>query len=308
MACGGRRPLRRSAPRGRRAPAPHARAHRGPSLRADHGRRPRRPLRTPALPQPPPAWAWNPRLPQPSPRTPGSRPHVGGNPHRPRRRHRACGRSRRPHRHPQPPIPLRRLAARSPARRTRRMGPRTTPSSSRTTSTPNCATSASRCPPWPHSPGTHRAAGHLLLGYLPSIACGYLVVPPRLRPAVDRVREVFGQPVGAIPRPRSPTILPAAHDATPAACAAPINAAATSWPKRLAPSMAPNSFPSTVVSTRYCCVIRPLSPCRRPRHQTHPLRDWGGADAEDGVVLGFGHLSDAELRESLSAVAAALRE
>ena len=39
-----------------------------------------------------------------------------------------------------------------------------------------------------------------------------------------------------------------------------------------------------------------------------PLRDyWGGAEAEDGVVLGFGHLSDTELRESLSAVAAALQ-
>ena len=40
-----------------------------------------------------------------------------------------------------------------------------------------------------------------------------------------------------------------------------------------------------------------------------PLRDyWGGADAEDGVVLGFGHLSDSELRTSLTAVAAALLE
>ncbi|MDU2590512.1 MAG: hypothetical protein E7C81_05115, partial [Atopobium sp.] len=34
-----------------------------------------------------------------------------------------------------------------------------------------------------------------------------------------------------------------------------------------------------------------------------PLRDyWGGADAEDGVVLGFGHLSDAELRSTLQII------
>ena len=40
-----------------------------------------------------------------------------------------------------------------------------------------------------------------------------------------------------------------------------------------------------------------------------PLREyWGGVDAEDGVVLGFGHLSDDDLRRSLSAVAAAQRE
>ena len=73
--------------------------------------------------------------------------------------------------------------------------------------------------------------------------------------------------------------------------------------------MAPSSFPSTVDSTRSYCATRPLSPAAAARGiKLTPLRDyWGGADAEDGVVLGFGHLSDAELRESLSAIAAALQ-
>ena len=38
-----------------------------------------------------------------------------------------------------------------------------------------------------------------------------------------------------------------------------------------------------------------------------PLRDyWGGAPAEEGVVLGFGHLSDVELAAALELVKQAL--
>ena len=145
----------------------------------------------------------------------------------------------------------------------------------------------------------------------PSIACGYLVVPPRLRPAVDRVREVFGQPVGAIPQAAL------AHYLASGALRRHTGRMRRTYKRR-------RNLVAETLGSIHGAQLLPIhgglhavllcDPAVVPRAAARgikltPLRDyWGGADAEDGVVLGFGHLSDTELHTSLSAVAAALRE
>ena len=145
----------------------------------------------------------------------------------------------------------------------------------------------------------------------PSIACGYLVVPPRLRPAVDRVREVFGQPVGAIPQAAL------AHYLASGALRRHTGRMRRTYKRR-------RNLVAETLGAIHGAQLLPIhgglhavllcDPAVVPRAAARgikltPLRDyWGGADAEDGVVLGFGHLSDTELHTSLSAVAAALRE
>mgnify|MGYP002720212628 FL=1 len=145
----------------------------------------------------------------------------------------------------------------------------------------------------------------------PSIACGYLVVPPRLRPAVDRVRDIFGQPVGAIPQAAL------AHYLASGALRRHTGRMRRTYKRR-------RNLVAETLGTIDGAQLLPIhgglhavllcDPAVVPRAAARgikltPLRDyWGGADAEDGVVLGFGHLSDTELRTSLSAVAAALRE
>ena len=159
-------------------------------------------------------------------------------------------------------------------------------------------------------PGTHRAAGYLLLGHLPSIACGYLVVPPRLRPAVDRVRDIFGQPVGAIPQAAL------AHYLASGALRRHTGRMRRTYKRR-------RNLVAETLGTIEGAQLLPIHgglhavllcdpavvPAPPPAALSSPAaRLLGGADAEDGVVLGFGHLSDSELRTSLTAVAAALGE
>ena len=145
----------------------------------------------------------------------------------------------------------------------------------------------------------------------PSIACGYLVVPPRLRPAVDRVREVFGQPVGAIPQAAL------AHYLASGALRRHTGRMRRTYKRRrnlVAETLGSVDGAQLLPIHGGLHAVLLCDPAVVPRAAARgikltPLRDyWGGADAEDGVVLGFGHLSDTELHTSLSAVAAALRE
>ncbi|MDU1461859.1 MAG: PLP-dependent aminotransferase family protein [Corynebacterium sp.] len=145
----------------------------------------------------------------------------------------------------------------------------------------------------------------------PSIACGYLVVPPRLRPAVDRVREVFGQPVGAIPQAAL------AHYLASGALRRHTGRMRRTYKRRrnlVAETLGSVDGAQLLPIHGGLHAVLLCDPAVVPRAAARgikltPLRDyWGGADAEDGVVLGFGHLSDTELRTSLTAVAAALRE
>ena len=139
----------------------------------------------------------------------------------------------------------------------------------------------------------------------PSIACGYLVVPPRLRPAVDHVREVFGQPVGAIPQAAL------AHYLASGALRRHTGRMRRTYKRRR--NLVAETL-GTVDGTQLLPIHGGLhavllcDPAVVPRAAARgikltPLRDyWGGADAEDGVVLGFGHLSDAELRSTLQII------
>ena len=145
----------------------------------------------------------------------------------------------------------------------------------------------------------------------PSIACGYLVLPPRLRPAVDRVRDIFGQPVGSIPQAAL------AHYLASGALRRHTGRMRRTYKhRRNLVAEALGSIDGTQLLPIHGGLHAVLlcDPAVVPRAAARgikltPLRDyWGGADAEDGVVLGFGHLSDTELHTSLSAVAAALRE
>ncbi|MBS5998496.1 PLP-dependent aminotransferase family protein [Corynebacterium sp.] len=145
----------------------------------------------------------------------------------------------------------------------------------------------------------------------PSIACGYLVVPPRLRPAVDHVREVFGQPVGAIPQAAL------AHYLASGALRRHTGRMRRTYKRRrnlVAETLGAIDGVQLLPIHGGLHAVLLCDPAVVPRAAARgikltPLRDyWGGADAEDGVVLGFGHLSDSELHTSLSAVAAALRE
>ncbi len=142
----------------------------------------------------------------------------------------------------------------------------------------------------------------------PSIACGYLVVPPHLRASVDQVREVFGQPVGAIPQAALANYLASGalrrHTGRMRRAYKRrrdlVQAALEDAPATLLPihgGLHAVLLCKEGVVTRAADLGLTLTPLRNY---------WGGAPAEEGVVLGFGHLSDVELAAAMDLVKQAL--
>lgn len=144
----------------------------------------------------------------------------------------------------------------------------------------------------------------------PSIACGYLVVPPNLRAGVDRVREVFGQPVGAIPQAALANYLASGalrrHTGRMRRAYKRrrdlVQAALEDTPATLLPihgGLHAVLLCDNAVVDRAASLGLTLT----------PLSDyWGGVAAEEGVVLGFGHLSDVELAAALELIKQALAD
>lgn len=145
----------------------------------------------------------------------------------------------------------------------------------------------------------------------PSIACGYVVVPDGLRGGIDKQRDIFGQPVGTIPQAAL------AHYLASGALRRHTGRMRRTYKRRRdlvadALGSLPGARLLPINGGLHAVLL--CDPAIVPRAAARgikltPLREyWGGVDAEDGVVLGFGHLSDDDLRHSLSAVAAAQRE
>ncbi|MCT1409650.1 PLP-dependent aminotransferase family protein [Corynebacterium accolens] len=145
----------------------------------------------------------------------------------------------------------------------------------------------------------------------PSIACGYVVVPDGLRGGIDKQRDIFGQPVGTIPQAAL------AHYLASGALRRHTGRMRRTYKRRrdlvadalgTLPGARLLPINGGLHAVLLCDPAIVLRAAARGIKLT-PLREyWGGVDAEDGVVLGFGHLSDDDLRHSLSAVAAAQRE
>ncbi|MDO5031199.1 PLP-dependent aminotransferase family protein [Corynebacterium sp.] len=140
----------------------------------------------------------------------------------------------------------------------------------------------------------------------PDIACGFVVLPARLHAAVDAVREVFGQPVGAIPQTAIANYLASGalrrHTAKMRRTyKRRRNLVAHTLGELEGARLLPiNGGLHAVLLCDTSLVERAAAHGVR----LTPLRDyWGGVDAEDGVVLGFGHLSDVDLATSLGIIA-----
>lgn len=138
----------------------------------------------------------------------------------------------------------------------------------------------------------------------PSIACGYLVVPERLLSAVQDVREVFGQPVGSIPQAALANYLASG------ALRRHTGRMRRAYKRRrdLVHAMLSDA-PATLLPINgglHAVLLCDESVVDRAATRgltLTPLRDyWGGATAEKGIVLGFGHLSDVELTTALHIV------
>lgn len=145
----------------------------------------------------------------------------------------------------------------------------------------------------------------------PTIACGYLVVPPDLLDALSSERALFGQPVSLI------TQTALANYLASGALRRHTGSMRRAYKRRRdIVSAALGNIPGTQ-----------LLPIRGGLHAVllceSPVEDivqraaeagigltaladyWGGEDAPNGIVLGFGHLTDADLNDALAHVTAA---
>lgn len=147
----------------------------------------------------------------------------------------------------------------------------------------------------------------------PAVACGYVVAPPELMPDLVAVRELFGSTVAAMTqqalaeflasgalrrhtgrvrrtyRRRRDLVLAALADA-PGARVRPIDGGLH--------AVIECAHPAEVVAAA----------AARGVGITALADYWGGAGDPGGIVIGFGHLDDATLREALGVVRAALED
>lgn len=144
----------------------------------------------------------------------------------------------------------------------------------------------------------------------PSIACGYLVVPERLLGAVNDIRSVFGQPVGAIPQAAL------AHYLASGALRRHTGRMRRAYKRRrnLVHDMLADA-PATLLPINgglhavLLCDESVVERAARRGLTVTPLHQyWGGTAAEEGIVVGFGHLSDAELTDALTILRGVLDE
>lgn len=136
----------------------------------------------------------------------------------------------------------------------------------------------------------------------PSIACGYLVVPDRLIAPIRQVRAVTGQPVAAITQAALAKFL-----------------ASGELRRHTGRVRRDYRRRRDLVVSALGPAVRPISGglhavviCARPAREVvaaaaerglavTALTDyWGGTAADNGIVIGFGHLSDAELASALN--------
>lgn len=145
----------------------------------------------------------------------------------------------------------------------------------------------------------------------PSIACGYVVLPERLLEPVADIRRIFGQPVGAIPQAAL------AHYMASGALRRHTGRMRRAYKRRRDVvqdilSDVPGATLLPIIGGLHAVLLCDEAVVERAADNglsLKPLRDyWGGAAAEEGIVLGFGHLSDEELRKALEILRSALEQ
>ncbi|MEX3517891.1 PLP-dependent aminotransferase family protein [Corynebacterium camporealensis] len=145
----------------------------------------------------------------------------------------------------------------------------------------------------------------------PSIACGYVVLPERLLEPVADIRRIFGQPVGAIPQAAL------AHYMASGALRRHTGRMRRAYKRRRDVvqdilSDVPGATLLPIIGGLHAVLLCDEAVVERAADNglsLKPLRDyWGGAATEEGIVLGFGHLSDEELRKALEILRSALEQ
>ncbi|KAB1551225.1 PLP-dependent aminotransferase family protein [Corynebacterium sp. 321] len=146
----------------------------------------------------------------------------------------------------------------------------------------------------------------------PSIGCGYVVFPASLMPRVEQIRDIFRCPVSSITQQALATYLASG------ALRRHTGRVRRSYRRRR--DLVTNSFQGIpdVTLLPINGGLHAVLLCRDPESLRARARRrgvgltlladyWGGAHADEGIVLGFGHLSDSELEEALGIIAEELK-